>query len=108
MYLLLTLTLGGLKKGPKVQKNVVRNACATLYTKANVTNICDHWIGKGRRKDQRERKKLLMSVTLGLTPLVSVMLGLTPLVSVTLGLTPLIFFQLHSQPHPQLDIVNIF
>ena len=40
----------------------------------------------------------LMSVTLGLTPLVSVTLGLTPLVSVTLGLTPLIFFQLHSQP----------
>ena len=102
MYLLLTLTLRGLKKGPKVQKNVVRNARATLYTKANVTNICDHWIGKGRRKDQREREKLLMSVTLGLTPLVSVTLGLTPHVSVTLGLTSLIFFQFHSQTPPRM------
>ena len=43
----LTLTIGGPKKWPKVPKKVVRNARATFYTKANVTNICDDWVGKG-------------------------------------------------------------
>ena len=31
----------------KSQNSSVRNAGAPFFTKANVTNICDDWVGKG-------------------------------------------------------------
>ena len=44
-----------------------------------------------------EYSKVIIGTGVGFQ-LMSVTLGLTPLVSVTLGLTPFIFFELHSHP----------